>query len=57
MKQKKPTAASKNGVFMSIRLDAELRQRIREQARKDERTLTGQILYYVRRCLDQEVSK
>lgn len=41
----------RKGVFMSIRLTEALREQVREQARLNERTFAGQILYYIKKGL------
>jgi predicted DNA-binding protein len=49
--------SDKKSVFMSIRLTEELREQIRQEAKKSQRTLAGQVLHYVTRSIEQEQVK
>ena len=51
------TNQDKKTVFMSIRLTEELREQIREKAKESQRTIAGQVLHYIARCLEQDGAK
>ena len=53
---KRPDPNVKN-VFMSIRLTEELREQIKEKAAQNQRTVAGQVLHYINRCLEQDGAK
>ena len=51
------TKPDKKTVFMSIRLTEELREQIKEKAAQNQRTIAGQVLHYIARCLEQDGAK
>jgi hypothetical protein len=44
----------KKDVFLSIRVTEELREQLRMKAHKNQRTISGQILYYLIRSIEAE---
>ncbi len=46
--------SDKKTAFMSIRITDHLREQIRKQAKESQRTIAGQVLYYVKQGLDNE---
>lgn len=53
---KRPGPNVKN-VFISIRLTEELREQIKQKAEQNHRTVAGQVLYYLTRCIEQDGAK
>ena len=43
--------------FMSVRLTSELHKQVKQRARDNERTISSQIVFYIKRGLEQDANK
>lgn len=43
--------------FMSVRLTSELHKQVKQRARDNDRTISSQIVFYIKRGLEQDANK